>query len=54
MVWTLDEFVKMDLSLDSVAVERRRLAPHAVNEVELTDHGVRFPLKAESERVNPR
>ena len=49
VVWALDELVKLGVSFDSAAVDRRRLAPRSANEL---DHGVPFPLKAESEGVN--
>ena len=52
MVWSLDDFVDIDLSSKSSALSRRMRRPHKTKVVELPDVGMSFPLKSEYDRAN--
>ena len=51
-VWTLEEFVDVDLSTKSSTLSRRSRRPHKTKVVDLPDEGMRFPLKSEYDRAN--
>ena len=52
MVWSLDEFVGIDLSSKSCLLARKQRKPHKTKAIEMPKEGIVFPLKSEYDIVN--
>ena len=52
MVWSLDEFIHIDLSVKESGLSRRQRKPHKIKAIDLPDEGIVFPLKSEYDRIN--
>ena len=52
MVWSLEEFVDIDLSSKSSLLARNQRKPHKTKAIEMPKEGIVFPLKSEYEIAN--
>ena len=52
MVWSLEEFVGIDLSSKSSLLARRQRKPHKTKTIEMPKEGIVFPLKSEYDIAN--
>ena len=47
MVWSLEEFVDIDLSSKSSFLARKQRKPHKTKGIEMPEEGICFPLNSE-------
>ena len=52
MVWSLEEFVDIDLSSKSSLLARNQRKPHKTKAIEMPKEGIVFPLKSEYDIAN--